>query len=149
MYLYIYIINIPQMYMDPLRSLVLVTVFFMETNGVWMNKTPVSFVGSLSQILRIHPLGGLHFLAPPAPTWKKTNKQNQTNIKTNYMDVSKNRWILPPKWTVKILWKTLFFNGWFGGTIIFGNTHMSFPSHHPVNIVREWWFGVSNHSRNL
>ena len=43
------------------------------------------------------------------------------------MGVSNNRGIFHPKWMVKISWKTLRTNGWFGGfPIIFGNTHMNF-----------------------
>ena len=40
-----------------------------------------------------------------------------------YMGVSKNRGNTP-KMDVENNGKTLFFNGWFGGTIIFGNTHI-------------------------
>ena len=51
------------------------------------------------------------------------------------MDVSKNRGKTPQNgWF--IWWKTLFFNGWFGGTIIFGNTNfVQFPQPHFFIII--------------
>ena len=43
------------------------------------------------------------------------------------MGLSKNRGILPPKMDGEKKWKTLWTNGWFGCTPIFGNTHIPSP----------------------
>ena len=64
----------------------------------------------------------------------------------------KNRGIWPPKWMVKIMVPNPIKMGWFGGTPIFGNTHIPLTLgclNHPgcqwaVNICR---FG--DHIRNL
>ena len=49
-----------------------------------------------------------------------------------YMGVSKNNGT--PKWMVKNSWTTLWTNGWFGGTTIFGNTHIYIYIYY-INII--------------
>ena len=60
----------------------------------------------------------------------------ENTISILYLDVSKNRWILPPKWMVKISWKTRFeqMDG-FGGKHPYFWKHPSrigSKDHHPV-----------------
>ena len=52
--------------------------------------------------------------------WKK-RKNGKNHSKSHHLGVSKNRGT--PKWMVKIMEKP-YQNGWFGGTPIFGNTHL-------------------------
>ena len=78
------------------------------------------------------PGGFVNRTTAPGPGKTRRNIYHKTLL--NGCFFSKNRRILPPKWMVVYNGKPLWTNGWFGGTIIFGNTQMNAISINSTNI---------------